>query len=286
MSAIDSINNSIPEFTKYLLLDKKINLNNNLFSIVTENSFKNNSNAFIATIIPYYLKNNFNVVFLSCNESLIHYATISKKYGVNIVNNSNFHFIDSFYSPYKKAINEELPLSEQFPYTFNCIKSKNYYNININENLNTTINKSIITIIDKIINALKESKIKTILIVDNISNLPSSNIKELIDSIYVSSVDNNYSVYLGINTSLLYEENNTISNNKYNLENKSINLYNYIDHLSDLEFEFLDNESGFSKDIDGKIRISIKDNLNKSSNWILIYKIKENFIDFMQHLNV
>ena len=42
-------------------------------------------------------------------------------------NSDKFSCFDLFYSPFKKIIKEELPLSENFPYTYNPNRSKNYY---------------------------------------------------------------------------------------------------------------------------------------------------------------
>ena len=228
---MELLDKTIPDFSKYLTLEKLINYDSYM-GLVSEDSFNSNATSFIASLLPFYLKSNFNVIFIACNESLIHYTAIARKYGVNIVNNQNFYFIDSFYSPYKAIIKEELPLSEQFPYTFNCIKSKNYYQAgNFFD---------IPCILEKITSQI-ENKEKTILLIDNISSISIDNLQDYINSIYQVCISKNVCLLIGLNKSLL--------NNNFD--------YSYMEHLSDLEFEFLDNESGFSKDIDGKLRISV-----------------------------
>lgn len=61
-------------------------------------------------------------------------------------------------------------------------------------------------------------------------------------------------------------------------------LYNYLYNLSDFEIEFKQNESGFSKDIDGRIKLYLKTSSLKE--WNLRYYIKENGINFFSHLIV
>lgn len=264
--SIEFLEKIIPDITKILLEEKKVN-SENFIGLVSENTYKSNSTAFIASLIPFYLKSNFRVIMLGTNEGLIHYANITRRLGVNVINNLDFYYIDGFYSPYKKEIGEELPLSEQFPYTFNCIKSKNYFECNDLLNASSVVKK----ILDKINKDSNEStQKKTVLLVDNISSVCSDQLKEVINSIVKISIDEKISTLIGFNTSIIGKENT---------------LYNYIDHLSDFEFEFIDNESGFSKDIDGKLKISFKGQF-LDSTCSVIYKIKENCIEFMQHLSI
>jgi hypothetical protein len=46
--------------------------------------------------------------------------------------------------------------------------------------------------------------------------------------------------------------------------NKEISpqVYNYLYNISDLEFEFLQNESGYSKDVDGHVKLFKYNNLD------------------------
>jgi hypothetical protein len=255
------------------------------FFLVSENSYTSNSTCFIATLLPYYLKNNFKVIFIGCNEGLIHYNNISKRYGTNLLNHASLYYIDLFFSPYKTLIKEELPLGEIYPPTFNSVKSKNYYLVNnfykenrskegdnISEEVDTT------KLLDIISNLVKENNLnkeKTILIIDNISSLPVLRLKEFINEIYLQCIDFDINFLLGLNK-LLHCSSSTSSISEE---------YVYLSHMADVEFEFCENDSGFSKDIDGNVNISIKSSYIENS-WKLIYKIKENCIEFFTNLVV
>lgn len=262
---MESIDKCIPEFSKFMLNQKSVNFDT-FFTVITENSMQSNASAFIGTLIPFYLKSNYKVVFVACNEALIHYTSISRRLGSNLVNNSLLYYIDAFYSPYKKDIAEELPLSEHFPPTFNCIKSKNYYVCSNQDKLSDMLSNVISY------NGLSGSKdTKTIVIIDNVASLPyNGKLSDLVSKIGNVCITYDCSLILGVNTSLLEED---------SLDSR------FISHLADIEFEFLPNESGFSKDIDGKVKI-IQNTLMSSSAINLIYKIKENGIEFMQHFIV
>jgi len=62
----------------------------------------------------------------------------------------------------------------------------------------------------------------------------------------------------------------------------SLGIYNYLYNISDLEIEFKPNESGFSKDIDGQIKVYLK--TYNMKEWNLRYNIKENGMNFFPHL--
>ena len=61
-------------------------------------------------------------------------------------------------------------------------------------------------------------------------------------------------------------------------------IYNYLYNVSDFEIEFKQNESGFSKDMDGQIKLYLKSSQMKE--WTLRYSIKDNGISFFPHLIV
>jgi hypothetical protein len=61
-------------------------------------------------------------------------------------------------------------------------------------------------------------------------------------------------------------------------------IYNYLYNVSDLEVEFKQNESGYSKDMDGQIKIYLKS--FEMKEWQLRYSIKENGLSFFTHLIV
>lgn len=122
---MDLIDNYVPEFSN-ILLGKKSMISNNYSCILSETNINITANPMICTLIAFYLKNNISVFFVSSQESFIHYSSICKKMSFNLTNNDNFYFYDAFYSPYKSIIKEELPLSENIPYTFGTSRCKNY----------------------------------------------------------------------------------------------------------------------------------------------------------------
>lgn len=285
---MEQIDKAIPDFYQYILGERNLNFEKYFF-LISENSFSSNSTCFIATLLPYYLKNNFKVIFIGCNEGLIHYNNISKRYGTNLLNHNSLYYIDLFYSPYKGLIKEELPLGEVYPQTFNSVKSKNYYLVNNFYNNNDTkdskegkiVNDVVNTnmLIEKINNIVNEYKLnteKTILIIDNVSTLPVMKLKEFVNEIYLQCINFNMHCLVGVNKLLLSSTGNT---------NSISEDYVYLSHLADLEFEFCENDSGYSKDIDGNVSISIKASAIENS-WKLIYKIKENCIEFYTNLVV
>lgn len=262
---METIDKCLPEFSKLMLFEKNMNFDT-AFAVITENSIQSNASAFIATLLPFYLKSNYKVVFIACNEALIHYTSISRRLGSNLVNNPLLYYIDAFYSPYKKDIAEELPLSEHFPPTFNCIKTKNYFLCTNHDNLSDLVAK---VLTDNGLTGTSDSK--TVVIIDNIAALPyTSKLSGLVNQIGNCCVSLNANFIVGLNTSLLEEDSFD---------------YKLISHLADIEFEFLPNESGFSKDIDGKVKITLN-SLMSTSVVNLIYKIKENGFEFMQHFIV
>lgn len=260
---MEGFNKIIPDFSSILLNQVPLSFNNYNI-LVSDNSFNNNSSLFMSMFMAYYLKNNFKIIFVSCNESIIHQNSLSKKYGVNLINNENLYYIDCFYSPYKKIIKEELPLNENFPYTFNTSKSKNYYNLNDRYESDEYFNEDSLFDIFKKINLKVEDN--SVLIIDSLMNLPLKNFKEFTAKLTMFSLDYHCNILIGINRTLLNSDDD----------------YIYASYLSDLELEFVENESGFSKDIDGKINVNYK-SIDKSSVTV-IYKLKENGIDVFNNL--
>lgn len=123
---MDLIDNFVPDFTNILLGKKSLGASN-YTCILSETTVNISANPMISNMIAFYLKNNISVFFVSSQEALIHYSTICKKMSFNISNNENFYYYDAFYSPYKNIIKEELPLSENIPYTYSSSISKNYF---------------------------------------------------------------------------------------------------------------------------------------------------------------
>lgn len=123
---MDQLDNFIPDFTN-ILLGKK-NTNGGIYNcLLSESNINISANPMLSLMIAFYLKNNVSVFLISGQESLIHYSSICKKMSFNLTNSENFYFYDAFYSPFKTIIKEELPLSENIPYTFSTTRSKNYF---------------------------------------------------------------------------------------------------------------------------------------------------------------
>jgi len=198
---MDTIDKYIPDFTQYLLGNFKLNSKNYLLTI-TEEDVKINANPLISSFIAYYLKNNTNVILIGNQESVNHYALIMKKFGINLLKNDNFCFVDLFYEPTKHLNKFELPLCENFPYTFNSNRSKNYFtNIGLNSenefNLdNNTLNENITEQMKKFNN-----KNPTVVLIDNLSTLPilEENITDWVNSLALSSIQYVSYLYLLIN---------------------------------------------------------------------------------------
>lgn len=258
MEGFDKI---IPDFSNILLGNTKLSFENYNI-LVSDNSFNNNSSLFMSMFIAFFLKNNYKVIFVSCNESLIHQNSLCKKHGINLTNNENLYYIDCFYSPYKRIIKEELPLNENQPYTFNTSKSKNYYNINEYLESDEHFNEdSLFEILKKI-----QKFDKSIVIIDSLLNLPLKDFKEFMNKLTIFSIESRCNLMINLNKGLLNSDDD----------------YVYSSYLADLELEFIENESGFSKDIDGKINVNYKSIDRQSIT--LIYKLKENGIDVFNNL--
>ena len=272
---MESINKYIQNFTSYLSLENINNPNNkNLISIsLIENSIEITSNPFLSLILNFYLKNNFNVIFISEREYLNHYSTIQRKLGYNLIKSENLIFVDLI-TGYNSILPTELPLSENFPSTFNLLSSKNYINCKdcFNKNNNSLDYDKILDLIEKKFLEIKNNNNnnnKNILIMD-----------KTIDEINI------------INKILKFCYNNNISSlftvNKDLNEDKTID---YLIYLSDIIIEFKQNESGFSKDLDGMMNININfekynGDISGNKNASIRYKIKSNNIDFFTHLTI
>ena len=271
---MESINKYIQNFTSYLLLENINNSNaHNFISIsLIENSIEITSNPFLSLMLNFYLKNNFNVIFISEREYLNHYSTISRKLGFNLIKSDNLIFVDLI-TGYNSILPTELPLSENFPSTFNLLSSKNYINCKdcFNKDNNSLEYDKILDLIEKKFLEIKKNNNnnKNILIMDK--TMDEIN---LINKILKFSYKNDISTLFTMNKDLN--------------EEKTID---YIKYLSDIIIEFKQNESGFSKDLDGIMNVNINlekynGDISEDKNASIRYKIKSNNIDFFTHLTI
>ncbi len=267
---METINEFLPNFTS-ALKNNDLNKNNYNLSLIEE-STKISNNPFLCLLLAYYLKNEINVILLSERESLNHYATIGRKFGINLTNMDNFCYVD-FQSAFISMLNIELPLSENFPNSFNILKAKNHIYLKKNDVFNqenfTFDYDKLILLLKEQINKFKENKNKNIIILDK-TNDDINQINKLIKF----SCENNISLVYSVNKDL--NEQSTID---------------YIRYLSDIIIEFKQNESGFSKDVDGMMNIIINnDKLNgditgdKASH--IRYYLQSNNIKFFTHLKI
>ena len=158
---METIDIFLPNFTSIL---KDNTSNKNCYNLgLIEESTKISNNPFLSLLIAYFLKNDINVILLSKRESLNHYTTIGRKFGINLCNLDNFCYVD-FQNSYISMLNIELPLSENYPNTFNILHAKNQIdmkknNIFNNENLKFDYDKFIPLLKEKV-NKFKENKKK------------------------------------------------------------------------------------------------------------------------------
>jgi len=267
---METIDKFLPNFTSIL---KDNNTNKNCYNLsLIEESTKISNSPFLSLLIAYYLKNDINVILLSERESLNHYSTIGRKFGLNLINSDNFCYVD-FQNSYMSMLNIELPLSEVHPNNFNILLSKNYIDLKKNNIFNEKNFKfdydKLILILKEQINKYKVNKKKKIII----QNKKKDDINE-INKLIKFSYENNISLIYSINKEL--NEQSTID---------------YIRYLSDITIKFKQNESGFSKDVDGMIIINInKDKLdgdiNGDKNAQIRYSLQNNNIKFFAHLKI
>ena len=265
---METIDIFLPNFTSIL---KDNTSNKNCYNLgLIEESTKISNNPFLSLLIAYFLKNDINVILLSKRESLNHYTTIGRKFGINLCNLDNFCYVD-FQNSYISMLNIELPLSENYPNNFNILHAKNIIDMkknNIFNNLKFDYDK-FIPLLKEQVNKFKENKNKIIIIEDKTND----DINQL-NKLLKFSYENNISLIFSINKEI--NEQSTID---------------YIRYLSDIIIEFKQNESGFSKDVDGIMNITInKDKLNnditgdKSAQ--IRYILQSNNIKFFTHLKI
>jgi hypothetical protein len=92
---------------------------------------------------------------------------------LNLNNNECFCCIDLFYSPLKKIIKEELPLSESYPYSYNPNRSKFYYtNITLDDYLDIDFEKLKFSI-EEMVTKFPKKDNKAVVVFDNLSTMPN-----------------------------------------------------------------------------------------------------------------
>ncbi len=76
---MELIDKYVPDFINMISGIKPINFKS-FFLLLSEDNVSTNANPFIATLVPFYLKNGVNVILVVNQESLHHYSAISKKH--------------------------------------------------------------------------------------------------------------------------------------------------------------------------------------------------------------
>lgn len=185
--------------------------------------------------------------------------------------NNSFCFVD-LQSAYNSTLQTELPLTELVPPTYNQSRSKNYIMCNkcYNKNTFSIDYKALIPLIQEQINKFKTQGNNELVI--------------MIDRIYDDLSDINSLIKIGIDCKASV----ILTVNKELNEEKTVN---YCEYLSDMIFNFRQNESGFSKDVDGILSIVINQNGITSDSFgekktSIRYSLRDNNINFFTHLAV
>ncbi|MCQ2815866.1 MAG: hypothetical protein MJ252_01240 [archaeon] len=189
---------------------------------------------------------------------------------MNLLSSNNFCYVD-LNTAYLNLLGTELPLSENYPNTFNPVKSKYY--IDCSKDLNKERNK----VLFGNISCKIEEQIKIF------KKNSSEDIFILFDFIMEEDELNNI-LKFSIENSL-----NTVFTLNLNLNEKKV--IEYMKYVSDFKILFKKNESGSSKDIDGLIQFDFgfdKYNSDIVTKKIcnLRFSILDNGIKFFTHLTI
>jgi hypothetical protein len=264
---MEKLDTHISEFSSFLLNKRKV-LFDNYFLLLTEETLGSSANPLFCVMIPFYLKNDYKIIMINSKESINHYGNILKKFGINLFNNENLCCIDLFQNLQKEKMKVELPMSVNFPYTFNMNKTKNYFScVNIVKNMSEIEGDKLIqTIYDADCLLRKNEGLdKLILMIDCFESIPIDNLQNFINKLIFYSSEKGSNLVLNINKEI-----------------SSAESYNFLYNVSDIEFIINNLESGYSKDVDGQIRFLFKSEIIR--DYKLRYAIKNNNIDFFPHL--
>lgn len=124
-------------------------------------------------------------------------------------NNDKFCFLDLFYSPVKGLIKEELPLSENFPYTYNTNRSKFFYS-NIDLTSEGVVNFQAVTQAIEIQIKKFNQENKTVVIFDNISTLPNDGeiLMDNLNDIIKTTTEQVINKYFNLQSTIEYQFSN------------------------------------------------------------------------------
>lgn len=129
--------------------------------------------------------------------------------------------------------------------------------------------KDIATAIEAQIKKFPNASNEVVVLFDNLSTLPNEGSGLLSDFNIISTLatDNNLNVVVNFNKELSGTE-----------------IYHYLYNWCDIQIEFKQNESGYSKDVDGFAKFSF--NSMQMKEWNLRYSIRDTGINFFPHLIV
>ena len=185
--------------------------------------------------------------------------------------NTAFCFVDLL-SAYNSTLQTELPLTEIVPPTYNQSRSKNYIMCN------KCLNKNTFTIDYKVLGPLIEEQIK------KFKEQGDNQIVILIDRVYddLSDINTLLKIAFDSKASVVLTVNKELNDEK---------TVSYCEYLSDIVFKLRQNESGFSKDVDGILSIVINQNGITSDSLgdkktSIRYSLRDNNINFFTHLTV
>jgi hypothetical protein len=266
----------IPNF-KLENIERDSEISKSLIMSLIEEKINISSSPFLCSILEYFLKINNNdkkykLILIGEKESLNFYSTIGRKMGVNLLKKDNGFFFVDINDAYAKLLSTQLPLEENFPESFNIARKNageyiecdhkliDYKDMNIFYN---NVFEKIKKLIDEI-KSKENNKSNYIIIFDMINDESLRAIDEFLKYCFFNEINLIFTI------------------------NKELNNYNitkYIEYLSDIKIVLKNNESGFSKDLNGIIDFIIKMEQREDKKSFR-YNLKTNDIKIFSHINI
>lgn len=264
----------IPDFhLENMERDKEIN--KSLIMTLIEEKINISSNPFLCSIIEYYLKNNDKndkkIILIGERESLNYYWSIVKKMGINLLKiKKDFVFVD-INGAYSKLLKTQLPLEENVPDSFNQVRKEKDEFIECDHKLlgKNDINEFYKDTFEKIKENINNSKgndkgKKYMVMFDTVNDESLNALDDFLKYCFSNEIN------------LLFSINKELNSQK---------LVNYIEYLSDILIGLKNNESGFSKDMNGILNITIKKELNEELKSFR-YSLKYKSIEIFNHIDI
>ena len=264
----------IPDFhLENMERDKEIN--KSLIMTLIEEKINISSNTFLCSIIEYFLKNNDKndkkIILIGERESLNYYWSIVKKMGINLLKiKKDFVFVD-INGAYSKLLKTQLPLEENVPDSFNQVRKEKDEFIECDHKLlgKNDINEFYKDTFEKIKENINNSK-------ENDKGKKYMVMFDTVNDESLNALDDFLKYCFSNEINLLFSINKELNSQK---------LVNYIEYLSDILIGLKNNESGFSKDMNGILNITIKKELNEELKSFR-YSLKYKSIEIFNHIDI